>query len=103
MEITFYSKTNTLSDEIKDYASNKIHHLEKYLHHAMMGARIELEEKTAEHSGEKYRAEATIDLAKGLLRAEANGRTFQEAIDLIIPKLKSQIERYKTKKRGIRE
>lgn len=103
MKITFYSKNNKIEAALEKYAEKKLNILERYLDHGIIDARVELEENLAEHGGEKFRAEATISVAKGLLRAEAKGKSFQEAVDLMMPKLKKQLEKYKGKKRGVRQ
>lgn len=103
MKITFYSKNNKIEPKLREYTEKKMSVLERHLDHGIMDTRIELEENTAEHGGDKFRAEATVNLAKGLLRAEANAKSFQEAVDLMMPKLKKQLEKYKGKKRGVRQ
>lgn len=102
MKINFYSKSNNLSPDLERYAAKKMSVLEKYLSVGIIDANLELEENKAMTSGPKFRAEALVYLAKGKLRAEAKASTFRAAIDLMIPKLKKQLERYKGKKREVR-
>ncbi|MBU1167659.1 ribosome-associated translation inhibitor RaiA [Patescibacteria group bacterium] len=103
MKITLYSKTGPLPPEVEDYTRKKVNHLEHYLENGFISARIELEEDTSEHGGEKFRAEATIFMAGGELRAEAKATEYYEAVDKMMPKLKKQLEKYKAKKQENRK
>lgn len=108
MKVSFYSKSIDLTDEIKEYARNKIGKIEKYLDN-IREIKIELQEDTSMNSGPKYWCEVIVFLSKNELIAHKKGESLYAAIDMIMPRLKKQIERYKGKykdprsKRGIRE
>jgi putative sigma-54 modulation protein len=105
MKITIYTKNIKLTPDLKSYAEKKIGHLEKYTD-KILEARVELDEDKSQQSGFKYRAEVTMFLSKDSFRAQEVTTDIFAAIDLVIPKLKKQIETHKTKfeepKRGIK-
>jgi putative sigma-54 modulation protein len=106
MKISIYGKNIDLNDKIKEYAEEKIGKLEKY-NDRILEARVELDEDKSQQSGMKYRAEVTMLLPKDSFRAQETTTDLFAAIDLVVPKLKKQMEAYKTKykehKRGIKE
>lgn len=103
MKITFLTKNIKLTTVLKEYVEKKIGGLE-HICHDIMEAWVELDNQTNEASGEKkYRAEAQIKLKGGSLRAEKMTSDIYVAIDALIPKLKKQIEKFKTKFRNVRK
>jgi putative sigma-54 modulation protein len=108
MKISFYTKSADLNDKIKDYAREKIGKIERYLDN-VGEVKIELQEDKSMNSGPKYWCEVMMDLPKETIMAHKKGESLEQAIDMIIPRLKKQIERYKGKYmnhkniKGIRE
>lgn len=97
MKITFLTKNIKLTTPLKEYVQKKINGLEQVCYD-IMEAWVELDDKTSEASGEKkYRAEVQMKLRGGSLRAEETTSDIYVAIDALLPKLKKQIEKYKTK------
>ena len=97
MKISFYSKEVDLDDKIKNYATEKIvKRIEKYLDDARE-IKIELQEDTSMNSGPKFWCEVMVDLPKGRLMAHKKGESLEQAIDMIMPRLKKQIEKYRGK------
>ena len=103
--MNIYAKGIELTPDLKKYVEEKIGKLEKYLDN-ILEARIELGENTGQRSGMKYRCEVTMFLPKKSFRAEETTTDIFAAIDMVVPKIKRQIEVYKTKfrepKRGIK-
>lgn len=108
MKISFYSKSIELNNSIKEYARGKIEKIEKYLDN-ILEVKIELQEDKSMNSGPKYWCEIMIFLPQEKLIVHKKAETIFAAMDMIMPRLKKQIERYKGKykdpksKKGIRE
>lgn len=72
-------------------------------------AAIEVEKTTRHHQkGQVWRAEAMVSIAGKILRCEEFGQSFQEAVDILEPRLAQEIKRWKGKtqdleKRGARK
>ncbi len=97
MNIQFYAKNVELTEQIKDYVNDKIGGLSKY-DSGIMEANVDISKDTHHQKGCVYRFEVNMksNRNKNLLRAEANGETIMEAVDLVKDKLHRQI--IKTKK-----
>lgn len=105
MNIAIKATNLELTPAIKQYAEEKVGHLEKYID--PIEAKIELERDRKHHSGAVFRAEVTLVMGGKLLRADATAEDMYAAIDLTIPKIKEQISKFKDKrttlqKRGAR-
>jgi len=96
MKITFYAKNIKLTYDLEDYARAKINALEHYFKRALE-AKVELDYASGQRTGPVYRIEINIRAPKQILRAEHTSSDIHEAIDLVVPKLKKEIERYKEK------
>jgi len=59
-------------------------------------AKVEVEYQEHLSSDKKILMSVTIDIPKQVLRAETDCISVEEGIDLIEPKLASQLEKYKT-------
>lgn len=96
MNIVIKATNLVLSAANKTYAKDKVGNLEKYIN--AIEAKIELERDRKHHSGLVFRAEVTLIIGGKLIRAEANAEELNAAIDLVIPKVKEQISKFKEKK-----
>lgn len=97
MKITFYAKNLKLTPEIGDYVRSKIESLEHYIKN-VLDCKIELDYASGQRTGLVYRCEVNMRVPKYyLIRAEETGHDIYEAIDLVISKLKKEIEKYKEK------
>lgn len=106
MNIAIKGTNLDLTDSISEYAQEKVGHLEKYVH-GVIEARVELERDRKHHSGQVFRAEVMLIMGGKILRAETAAEDIYAAIDMVIPKLKEQIAKFKDKrttlqKRGAR-
>jgi len=97
MNIKIKATNLHLSEAIREYVEEKIGDLKKHQDDLQL-ARIELELVTQKHTGEKFRAEATVDAPGHVYRAESRHTDLYAAIDLLIPKLVHQLEKQKTKR-----
>ena len=106
MNISYKGTNLTLTSSMKEYAGEKIGNLGKYLSQ-VNEAKIELERDKRHRSGLVFRAEVMLIAGGKIMRADAEGEDIYAAIDLVIPKIKEQIAKFKDKratlhKRGAR-
>lgn len=95
-----------MTPSIKQYVEEKIGNLEKYLN-GVLEAKVELERDRHHHTGEVFRAEVMLIIGGKILRADASSEDIYASLDMVIPKLKEQISKFKDKrttlqKRGAR-
>lgn len=101
MQIQIFSNSVTLGDNQKDYINEKIENLKKYEERIADEAsivRVDVEMTKVKSGDQKIVTQITMYVPNAVIRAEVNGATVEETIDLAEEKLKKQIERYKTKK-----
>lgn len=97
MRITLKGTNLSLSPALKSYVESKLGHLDK-LGLEIQLARVELEVLKDKKTKRPFRVEANLDAGKLMFRAESVETDMYAAIDTLIPKLSSQME--KTKLRG---
>ncbi len=97
MQINFYQKNWQLSDEQKDYITAKCEQLHKYkvMEDPSVIVRVDVEYQDHLSTDKKTFVKVTVDIPKQVLRAETECIVVEEGIDLIIPKLVQQLEKYK--------
>lgn len=96
MNISIKGTNLKLNDSIKAYLQDKIGSLEKYI--TVLEVRVELEKDRHHQTGLVYRAEVMLFVGGKIVRAEAKGQDVYAAIDLVEPKLKEQIAKFKDKR-----
>jgi len=106
MQIAIKGTNLQLTPSIKEYVEEKIGHLEKYLN-GVLEAKVELERDRHHHTGEVFRAEVMLVIGGKILRADASSEDIYASVDMVVPKLKEQISKFKDKrttlqKRGAR-
>lgn len=100
MKISIQGTNLELTDALKEYVHEKIGHLEHFIDD-VLEARVELEHSTHHHKGPIFRCEVNLDVPqKYILRADCVEADLYAAIDGVVPKLKSQIEKYKETRQG---
>ncbi len=97
MKIAIKGTNFQLSPSIKQYVEEKVGNLEKYIKH-VLEAKVELEKDRHHQSGNVMRAEVMLLLGSKILRADASSEDMFASVDLVIPKLKEQISKYKDKR-----
>lgn len=97
MQIRINAKNFQLTPSLKTYVEQKFGALSRYAKN-VTEMHVVLEVSKKHHSGDVHRAEAMIYVPRDLLRAEAMAQDIHAAIDLIVPKLKLQLEKYKSKR-----
>lgn len=106
MTIAIKGTNLELTPAIKLYVEEKIGNLEKFLH-GVLEAKVELERDRHHHTGQVFRAEVMLIIGGKILRADASSEDIYASVDMVVPKLKEQISKFKDKrttlqKRGAR-
>lgn len=96
MKITIYAKKIKITPQLRNYLEEKLNKLDRYLSN-IIEAWVEVDEDLSQQGGNKYRTEVQLRIPKDSIRAQHTGTDIYETIDLVIPKLKKQIEKYKTR------
>lgn len=93
MKVNIRGDKLEVTSAIKEYAINKINHLNKYFENA-----DEIEAKVLVRAKNNYDyVEVTIPISKLILRAEEKEKDLYAAIDLVVDKLENQIRKNKSK------
>ena len=103
LHMDIYTKDLDLTDRIKEYATEKVGKLDKFL--SEIGeCRVDLGyAKTARNTADRFIAQVTIRGKGFILRSEERADNIYAAIDATVDKMTRQIERFKGKhwrKRG---
>ena len=88
-----------LTPPVKKYVEEKVGNLGKFI--AAQEAKVELERDKHHHSGLVFRAEVTVIVGGKVMRADISAEDIYAAIDLVIPKLKEQIGKFKDKRQTL--
>ena len=88
-----------LTPSIKQYVQEKVEHLGKFID--ALEAKVELERDRHHHTGHVFRAEIMLVVGGKLMRADSEAEDIYAAVDLVIPKLKEQIAKFKDKKTAL--
>ncbi len=100
MNIQFIKSHLDLIDAQKEYITKKIEHLGKLadrINDESMEVHVSIKENKLKTTDHNISVEVTMIVPHALIRAEVNGKTLEEAVDLCEEKLRRQIERYKGK------
>ena len=103
MEINVRGTKVEITDSMRNYVSEKLGKLDKYI--SLEGVRASVLVKVRNYT---QKVEVTIPLKTLILRAEAEEQDFYSAVDMVINKLERQIRKNKTKlqkreKKGLTE
>ncbi len=99
MAINITATGTTLTDAIRDSIEDKLSILNKYLRPEHQ-VHVELQEDSKHNSGQFSRVE--IKITPGGYYAESHGDDFYQALDLVIPKISTQLAKAKDKKLSLR-
>ncbi|MCC6643224.1 ribosome-associated translation inhibitor RaiA [Candidatus Peregrinibacteria bacterium] len=102
MQINFHQKHIHLSDAQKDYAQSKIEGLARFkvMEDESVVVKVDVEYREHIASDKKILMAVNVHIPGEALRAETDCVSIEEGIDLIEPKLASQLEKNKTAKQG---
>jgi len=99
MQLIVQGKNIQVTDRLREYVETKVDRLDRYLP-AITDARMELAiEQTRKH-GDRQIAQLTIHSKGMMLRAEERSGDIFTSVDMVMDKMKRQIDRYKSKRRG---
>ena len=96
MNIQLKGTNVNLTPSIKEYVEDKIGNLGKYI--VAGEAKVELARDRHHKTGDVFRAEVTLVAGGKVMRADAEAEDIYASIDIVIPKLKEQISKFKDKK-----
>ena len=101
MQVQIYGKDIELTQEVKDYAENKIGALEKFLEN-IIEAQVDLARTTQHHrQGEIFKASANIIIPGNKIFAEFSAETVMAAIDGLVDELQVKVKKIKGKRGAI--
>lgn len=100
MRISLFIEHVALSEEQKTYINRKVEHFERLSSRVAdesVSARVEFRKAALKTTTSRIECIVNMTLpGKNLLHAEACGKTVEEAFDLVVSKLRRQIEKSKT-------
>lgn len=99
MNITIKGTHMELTPALKKYVEEKVGGLEKFMN--KLEAKVELDRDQHHNTGDVFRAEATLAAGGKVIRAEASSGDMYASIDILIPKLKEQINKFKDKRNSL--
>lgn len=101
MQIQIFDRHISLSDSQTDYIREKIFHLadlSERVDDESTQVRVDVESNRLKTSNKNITVQVTMFVPHAVIRAEVYATTVEEGIDLVVEKLRKQIERYKSKK-----
>jgi putative sigma-54 modulation protein len=96
MNISIKATNLKLTPSIQSYVEDKVTNLAKFIQ--AQEAKVELGRDKHHKTGDVYRAEIMLVVGGKLMRADQTSEDIFASIDLVIPKLKEQISKFKDKK-----
>jgi ribosomal subunit interface protein len=101
-QITFKFKNTGVDGALKDYATEKLSRLDKFVGGATtMRAEIEFEKIVSHKSGALCRAEATVFVDGATYRSVATEVTFEAALDVTKDELSTELSRAHERKTSL--
>ncbi|MEX0761685.1 MAG: ribosome-associated translation inhibitor RaiA [Dehalococcoidia bacterium] len=96
MELTISANHTTLTDAIKDYAEKRLSKLDRRFRQPVP-VHLMIRKEGTKRDEDRYIAEVTIRLKRGLIRSEERAATPYAAIDLVEETVNRRIHKYKTR------
>ena len=98
MQVIVTGKGMQVTDRLRDYVESKVEKLDRYLS-TITEARMELASEKTRSYEDRQVAQLTVRGKGMILRAEERSGDVFTSVDMVIDKMKRQIDRYKRKKR----
>jgi len=98
MLLTVQGKNMQVTDRLRDYVESKVGRLDRYLS-TITEARVDLATEKTKSSGDRHVAQLTVRTKGVLLRSEERSGDIFTSVDMVMEKMKRQIDRYKSKQR----
>lgn len=99
MNISIKTTKLDLTPSIKEYVEEKVERLGRFI--KAQEAKVELGRDQHHNKGDVFRAEIMLFLGSKVMRAEAESGDIYASVDLVIPKLKEQISKFKDKREAL--
>ena len=99
MQLIVQGKNIQVTDRLREYVETKVNRLDRYLS-TITDARMELASEQTRKHGDRQIAQLTIHSRGMMLRAEERSGDIFTSVDMVLDKMKRQIDRYKSKRRG---
>ena len=96
MQFLITGKNLEVSDWMRSYIEKKFGKLDRFLS-MIQEIRVELSAQPTKSANHRYVCQVTVRSRGNILRAEERAGDIRDAIDIVIEKMYSQIERYKGK------
>jgi putative sigma-54 modulation protein len=99
MQLIVQSKNIQMTDRLREYVEDKVDKLDRYLS-TITDARMELSTEKTRSYEDRQVAQLTVRSKGMMLRAEERSGDIFMSVDMVMDKMKRQIDRYKKKRRG---
>ena len=99
MQVILQGRNVQITDRLREYVESKIDKLDRYLPSAGE-ARMELAIEQTKSAEDRHVAQLTIRSKGVLLRSEERSSDMFTSVDMVMDKIRRQIDRYKSKRRG---
>ena len=99
MQVIVQGRNFQVSDRLHEYVEDKVNRLDRYLS-TITEARVELATENTRSAEDRQVAQLTIRSKGILLRSEERSGDMFTSVDMAMDKIKRQIDRYKSKRRG---
>ena len=96
MELRFTTRHTPITDEIRSYAEKRLSKLDRRFRESLP-VNVLIRKENTRREEDRYVAEVTVRLRKGVIRGEERGPTPYAAIDAVENKIDRRIRRYKTR------
>jgi putative sigma-54 modulation protein len=94
MQIFVRGKNLHITDPLREYAEEKIGHLDHYIDHGILDAHVTMRTERNDQI-----VDVVLNLRHYLIKAEERSTTMYASIDLVRDRLEQQIRKYKTRRR----
>ncbi|OGE89066.1 MAG: ribosomal subunit interface protein [Candidatus Doudnabacteria bacterium RIFCSPLOWO2_02_FULL_49_13] len=99
MNISIKATHVDLTPSVKEYVEEKVGSLAKFID--IMEAKVELKRDQHHQTGLVFGSDITLIIGGKTMHAESEAEDIYAAIDLLVPKIKDQIEKFKDKKTSL--
>jgi putative sigma-54 modulation protein len=98
MQLIVQGKNIQVTDRLREYVETKVDRLDRYLS-TITDARMELASERTRKHGDRQIAQLTVHSKGMMLRAEERSSDIFTSVDMVMDKMRRQIDRYKSKRR----
>jgi ribosome hibernation promoting factor len=99
MQVIVQGRNLQVTDRLREYVEDKTNKLDRYLP-TITEARMELSTEKTRSAEDRHVAQLTVRIKGVLLRSEERSADMFTSVDMVMDKIKRQIDRYRKKRRG---